>query len=296
MLNPYLENMLKAQRVPHAMLFVGPVGEKEEQAKELAQTLSSGVDIHEYHPEGKIGLHAMETLRQLTHEVYLPPFSAKKKVFLIYQAEKMWPVSANALLKTFEEPPVDTLIILLTATPESLLPTICSRAQKLTFSNPPLKSKDSPAVTLMAQPALQRLNAISTIAKTYEQEKKDLETELRKEMKPSDDLTAMQKQQMEKLIEAEVTRQTQVKINHFLEDLLGWYRDLNLLLVDRHTDKLYHNAHRTALEQRLQRGNVPAMEKIEHSVAETQLRLQRSVSLPLALENLMMHLLEVCYD
>lgn len=102
-------------------------------------------DLFFYHPEGKLGLHSMETMRQFIQDVYLPPFEAKKKVFIINDADRMLSYSANALLKTFEEPAAHSLIILISSSPDALLPTILSRCLKISFS--PL-SKDDIATTI----------------------------------------------------------------------------------------------------------------------------------------------------
>ncbi|MFQ5454539.1 MAG: hypothetical protein ACE5D6_10195, partial [Candidatus Zixiibacteriota bacterium] len=61
-----------------------------------------------------------------------------KRAVLFYQMEKMRTASADALLKMIEEPPGDTVVILITNKPDSLLPTIQSRAQKVKVGlNPP---------------------------------------------------------------------------------------------------------------------------------------------------------------
>ncbi len=59
--------------------------------------------------------------------------SPAAKVFIVDQAELIDPVGQNALLKTLEEPPVGTVIILVTSQEERLLPTIRSRAQRVAF-------------------------------------------------------------------------------------------------------------------------------------------------------------------
>ncbi|MEW6051634.1 MAG: hypothetical protein AB1644_11325 [Candidatus Zixiibacteriota bacterium] len=59
------------------------------------------------------------------------------RVVLFYQMEKMLPSSADALLKLIEEPSPDTVIILTAERPESLLPTIQSRAQKIKLGRVP---------------------------------------------------------------------------------------------------------------------------------------------------------------
>lgn len=56
------------------------------------------------------------------------------KVFIITQAEKMSVEAANNLLKLLEEPPAQTVFILLTAQPEQLLPTVLSRCQLFIFT------------------------------------------------------------------------------------------------------------------------------------------------------------------
>ena len=61
----------------------------------------------------------------------------QKRVVIFYQMEKMKTASADALLKMIEEPPPDTVIILISVKPESLLPTIQSRSQKIKIDRIP---------------------------------------------------------------------------------------------------------------------------------------------------------------
>ncbi|MCX7600156.1 MAG: DNA polymerase III subunit, partial [Armatimonadetes bacterium] len=62
----------------------------------------------------------------------------RHKVFIIARAETMNPEAANRLLKTLEEPPEGTLLILTSSNPSALLPTIVSRCQRVTFHAVPL--------------------------------------------------------------------------------------------------------------------------------------------------------------
>jgi len=84
-------------------------------------------DLRFYHPEGKSGMHSIDSMRQFSEDVYLPPYESDKKIFIIYDADRMMSYSANALLKTFEEPADHSIIILITRTPTALLPTVLSR-------------------------------------------------------------------------------------------------------------------------------------------------------------------------
>lgn len=90
-------------------------------------------DVHLFRPEGKLGLHSIQSLRNLCEEVHLPPYEASRKFLIIHDAERMLSVSANALLKTFEEPPPRTVIILISSCQASLLPTIISRCSHFHF-------------------------------------------------------------------------------------------------------------------------------------------------------------------
>ncbi len=75
----------------------------------------------------------IDQIRQAQAEVSLKPFEGRKKVLIIDPAEDMNAASANAFLKTLEEPPADTIIILISAMPQGLLPTIRSRCQEIQF-------------------------------------------------------------------------------------------------------------------------------------------------------------------
>ena len=70
----------------------------------------------------------------ITHEISLKSYEAEYKAFIIWMPEKMHESASNKLLKTFEEPPQKTLILLVGERYELLLPTVRSRAQLVKFS------------------------------------------------------------------------------------------------------------------------------------------------------------------
>ena len=61
------------------------------------------------------------------------PNRGRARVFIIEESETMNPASQNALLKTLEEPPPETFLILITSKPEKFLPTVRSRCQSVRF-------------------------------------------------------------------------------------------------------------------------------------------------------------------
>lgn len=82
-------------------------------------------------PGGNEGIF-VATVRAIVQSAAMSPALAKRKVFIIGDAERMVPQegseqAANALLKLLEEPPADTTLILTTSEPGNLLPTIRSR-------------------------------------------------------------------------------------------------------------------------------------------------------------------------
>ena len=76
----------------------------------------------------------VEQMRQIEKEANFRPFEGKARVFLIDEADKLNDASANALLKVLEEPPRTSHLILITARPAMLLPTVLSRCQMIRFS------------------------------------------------------------------------------------------------------------------------------------------------------------------
>ena len=82
-------------------------------------------------PSGSEGIY-VGTVRAIVQQAVLSPAIAKRKVFIIGDAERMVPQegseqAANAFLKLLEEPPADTTIILTSSEPGALLPTVRSR-------------------------------------------------------------------------------------------------------------------------------------------------------------------------
>jgi len=76
----------------------------------------------------------IEVVRLLERYMNDRAMQGRYKVALVVDADRMNPSAANAILKTLEEPPGDSLIMLTSAAPSSLLPTVRSRCQTVRFS------------------------------------------------------------------------------------------------------------------------------------------------------------------
>jgi DNA polymerase-3 subunit delta' len=81
-------------------------------------------------PAGKRWL-PVESIRDIVHEAGLEPYEGRWRAFILPGAERMQAAPMNALLKTLEEPPPRVLLVLTSAEPEVLLPTLVSRCQQV---------------------------------------------------------------------------------------------------------------------------------------------------------------------
>ncbi|MCI0535265.1 MAG: DNA polymerase III subunit [Verrucomicrobiales bacterium] len=162
-----LQRSLDRGRLAHAYLFSGTLpGVLEAVARTLAKTLNcqqpsergaAGIpldacdqclscrkiesdnhpDVRWVRPESKTRIITIEQIRDLMQAINLKPTEAAYKVEVIAGADRLNVQAANAFLKTLEEPPARSVIILLTTEPQRILETIVSRCLRLTFAGEP---------------------------------------------------------------------------------------------------------------------------------------------------------------
>jgi len=82
----------------------------------------------------------VEQVRQLQKELVYRPYEARRRICILTAADRMAPHIPNTLLKTLEEPPLHTVIILLANNSKFVLPTILSRCQTVRFNPLPIPS------------------------------------------------------------------------------------------------------------------------------------------------------------
>lgn len=157
-----LQRSLARGRLGHAYLFTGHQLEQLETiARTLAKTLNcqnpvktNGVatdccddclscrkienenhaDLHWARPESKSRIISVDQTRELMREIQLKPTEAGYKIAIIAGADRLNAQAANAFLKTLEEPPQKSVLILLSTEPSRILETILSRCLRLNFS------------------------------------------------------------------------------------------------------------------------------------------------------------------
>lgn len=147
-----IEALDRQHRMPHGILLTGPagiglehladaialraLGEQQGDFPELKSHALAHADLKFVEPEsGKASL-SVDTIRDLDAWLHLTPQLVGRKVVVMAEAERMTRAASNAFLKTLEEPPLGSLLILLTHAPARLLPTIRSRLQRIDTSAP----------------------------------------------------------------------------------------------------------------------------------------------------------------
>jgi DNA polymerase-3 subunit delta' len=92
-------------------------------------------DCFALRPTGKMRQISAEATRELIGRTQVSPTVGRRKVAIIYEADRMNAAAANIFLKTLEEPPGLTTLLLLTSRPYALLPTIRSRCLHFRFAS-----------------------------------------------------------------------------------------------------------------------------------------------------------------
>lgn len=105
-------------------------------AEALSEEMAARREQPMYQAPGGLASHGIAAVRLLLRRLSLTPAMGNRKVFIVGDAERLVPQrgmedAANALLKALEEPPADSVIILTTADPEALLPTVISRVVRV---------------------------------------------------------------------------------------------------------------------------------------------------------------------
>ena len=227
----------------------------------------------------------IDQIRELQKRIIYRPLEGVRKVYILTEAEQMNLEAANCLLKTLEEPPADSVLILLTTNLDALLPTIRSRCQIIPFH--PL------VVSELAGHLMERFNidenqafTVATTAGgavgkalTMLQEGEGLDEEIPEIMMASNRLDAFR-------IAEKWSQQPEA-----LDHLVTWYRDLVLLHQGAPADLLTHVHHAEQLKQLAAHYSRLQLQSAIKAIFETKAMLQRNVNATLALEVLALKLL-----
>lgn len=263
---PIIRTLLNAVghgRAAHAYLFAGPPGVgKETTALAFARALlcaspregdacgscrpcrqaahQNHPDLHQVLPEG--ASIKIDHIRSIQRRVPYRPYQGGRQVFMIRQADLMTAEAANCLLKTLEEPPGDTVFILLANRPQALPPTVLSRCQQVIFKLLPVRDLAAGLVRLHGLSQEEAALAASLAGGSMGQAlawaagamaaERDAAADLAGRLAGAGPLEALE--MAEKLAEK---REQAIKL---LEMLACWYRDLLVCKEAGHGVLLYN--------------------------------------------------------
>ncbi len=318
-----LENSLRRGRLSHACLLTGPehVGKRtlaiaiaqalncpsEDRPCGLCRTcdrIASGnhsdvqmISLAENAGPEQTAVKSIgvEQVREMQRTVSLNPYEGGYRVIIIDGAELMSEGAANSLLKTLEEPPANTVFLLLTTREDFLLPTIHSRCQRIELEPVPVEDirqilREKWQASSEQSDLLARLShgcigwAISAMNDESLLEKRQLNLEGLISLAFTD-INGRFKYAAEMAQEFGKSRNT---VRKRLELWLDWWRDL--MLFKSGTDQYMVNIdQRGKIEEQARQLDLNSIRHAIRSIRETMRNLERNANPRLALEVLMLN-------
>src|SRR6201982_1126933 len=203
----FLRRAYEQNRLAHAYLITGAPGSgKEALSAELASLVNGtpakdvfsakAREVFVARPESKSRRIVTAQIRALEHALQMRAVKGRRKVALIPDADRLQTEAANAFLKTLEEPPKDSLLLLLSALPEALPETILSRciAIPLALDGEARSKKEEEKLVKLLQQASRQTNWNVQFAYRLAQEFQQLLREIREEVKQETDGALKQEQ------------------------------------------------------------------------------------------------------
>lgn len=146
-----LETAVKTGRIGHAYIFCGPLGVGRYTTARAFAAEAAETDLRQ-HPDiitvtnGLYGVESksdsilVDTVTEMRKDIFIKPYSAERKIYIVPKADTMNAASQNKLLKVLEEPPGYCTIIMIAENLNKFLPTILSRVSVVKFSALPNKT------------------------------------------------------------------------------------------------------------------------------------------------------------
>jgi DNA polymerase-3 subunit delta' len=227
-------------------------------------------DVHWVFPEMKSRVISVDQMREkLLAEISQTSFVGGWKVGVLVGADRLNDASANAFLKTLEEPPEKTLFLLLTDAPQQLLPTIISRCQRIDLdvfrelSEPWLGTFVSTLSSSYYKTPIERMVMSSQLSKLLEELKEKAEAWVKEEANADANVD-----DDDDVFNAKVSARYREMRMDFLVTFMRWYRDLfiiksgggELIHFKDKADLLKERAERLTLAQTLY--NLNAVEEL----------------------------------
>lgn len=224
----------------------------------------------------------IEDIRGILREASFKPYEGAMKVFIIDNAHKLNTEAANSLLKTLEEPPKSTLIILITHKPQNIIKTVLSRCKMIKF------------------PSLVRAQLEDFLIKNYSLDKLSAhflayyaEGRLGLALKLKDSLQLQEKNKIfdsfvlsVKPLDRNLMGQSKEQLRFSLNILASWFRDLYLLKAGLRDKEIIHLDRQEDLLKLTPQYSFKQLDDIMATISESTLYLEKNINSKLLLHNL----------
>lgn len=235
-------------------------------------------------PNKKSPQISIDMVRFLQQAMSLKPYEGRTKVYVIDGADNMTEEAANCLLKTLEEPPKDTVLILLASNMSRLMPTIVSRCQKVAFY--PL-DEGSVKKELVQRYGLDEKKAVcvsrfaeGSLGKAVETLEEDA---LAKRDKVIGEFISHKQSGYEDVWLYDEPRD---KVNDTLNTLAVYFRDLLVFNLSNNAGLLVNLDKADEITRNSKKYSVERIEEIIETIAATQDRIKRNANIKIALASM----------
>lgn len=233
--------------------------------------------------------------RQLNEDIGLKPYSSRRKVYIVDEAEKMNPQAQNALLKTIEEPPAYAVILLLTTNADAFLPTILSRCVRLDLKavgdekirkfltgQKGVSNEEADVCIAFAQGNVGK--AVRLAGSDHFNEMKNSALNLVKRIHDVDLSEMMQAvRQMSEY---------KLEMNDYFDFLMIWYRDVLLYKATADANRLIFRDEVYNIKKGASHSSYEGIEQILKSLEKAKARLRANVNFELVIELLLLTIKE----
>lgn len=309
----HLQNALRTRRISHAYIINGERSSgKEFIAKVFAMALqcekggeepcqechSCRQALSGNHPDiirlthekpNTIGVEDIRT--KINADMGIKPYQGPYKIYIINEGEKMTPQAQNALLKTLEEPPEYGVILILTSSLETLLPTIQSRCVLLNmkpvsdelvkrYLMETLKVPDYKAevCTAFARGNIGRAKLLAS-SEEFDKVKEEAVTLLKyiHEMEIPEIVAAIKK-----------ISEYQFDVSDYLDILSIWYRDVLMFKAMNDANHLIFREEIQYIKKVADRSSYEGIETIINALDKAKARLAANVNFDLTMQLLLL--------
>jgi DNA polymerase-3 subunit delta' len=229
----------------------------------------------------------IDYIRHLQKDINLKPYEGKIKVFIIDNAHYLTAEASNALLKVLEEPPGNSLIILISSKPTLLFKTIISRCKIIRFSSllrteleEILKKEyclDNNLAHFLAYFSEGRIGSALRLkdADILREKNRIIDDFILLDSKPSLDNLSLQNRK---------------DVARGLNILAAWFRDIYLVKIGMPHYELINLDRKTQILRFMTRYTLLDLDEILKSISNSLLYLEQNVNIKLLLSNLMIEL------